>query len=275
MSRSTPPLPILLTFSRAFRLTPLSSPLRPQLFCHWTNCRADFLCICHPLFSSVACSVCRSISLWNWNVTNFFLRRNEEMSTRPLQYEFTWHLHVTWLSARAHCWNWYHNDITSYHLYNCLRWKLGDSIYQVELMAEIIILNPHCACLHSVSHSKSVITTTNRTAVQQVLFFWSVGTHILYSKLVEGMRCIFKISHQYQYGIWNWSSNHNSMNCDSPTQRQKQTISFCVVMAVIVKCRDQFATYKVSLNCHSWAVCKSVRPPVVYRDGTASFECLK
>ena len=32
----------------------------------------------------------------------------------PLQYEFTWHLHVTWLSARAHCWNWDHN-ITSYH----------------------------------------------------------------------------------------------------------------------------------------------------------------
>ena len=26
----------------------------------------------------------------------------------PLQYEFTWHLHVTWLSARDHCWNWDH-----------------------------------------------------------------------------------------------------------------------------------------------------------------------
>ena len=48
-----------------------------------------------------------------------------------------------------------------------------------------------------------------------------------------------------------------------PQQRTKQTISVCVVIVVIVKCRDQFATYKVSLNCHSWAVCKSVRPPVV------------
>ena len=178
MSRPTPPLPILLAFSRAFRLTPPSSPLRPQLFCHWTNCRADFLCICHPLFSSVACSVCRSISLWNWNVTNFFLRRNEEMSTRatPVRIHMASACHLT---ERARAPPTAEIGITTsqvittmiYHppLFfskiiafadNLARWGLhilsradGENNYFESPL--------HCACLRSVSHSRSVITIHN------------------------------------------------------------------------------------------------------------------
>ena len=43
----------------------------------------------------------------------FFFDEMKKCPHGPLQYEFTWHLHVTWLSARAHCWNWDHNQITT------------------------------------------------------------------------------------------------------------------------------------------------------------------
>ena len=139
MSRPTPPLPILLAFSRAFRLTPPSSPLRPQLFCYWTNCRADFLCICHPLFSSVACSVFRSISLWHWNVTNFFLRRNEEMSTRatPVRIHMASACHLTErarapptaeigiTTSQVITTMIYHPPPPVFFQNNCLCWQLG------------------------------------------------------------------------------------------------------------------------------------------------------